>query len=103
MMKKIIFVLLLLSSSNSVLADNLCEKWKPEIKERRDENSFNKENYLKALKALEFYATNQSVDPWQSVVIVNGFLLKHDAKNNTHSLSLKRFCEFIVMQDVHRG
>lgn len=103
----IILVLLSVVYSVSAKADDLCKNWKPELKERRDESRFTKESYLAALKALKKYAQSPNVDPWQFIVVLNGYLLKEQAlyeiKINKDGPGMRAFCEFVVQQGVHRG
>ena len=105
-MKNTIIILFALFSIPA-FSGTLCSEWKPEIKERRDEAKFTKENYLKALKGLRFYLDNSGVDPWQHMVMLEGFLLKKAAleelANNKKDIGYSQYCNFIVQQGVHRG
>lgn len=84
----------------------LCREWKPEVTERRDEASFDKQPYLKALGTLKFYSENKGIDPWPAYTKVQGYLLKQAAlselDSNNKSQNFTNYCNFIVQQGVHR-
>jgi hypothetical protein len=104
---KLITLIVFFGVSNLAFANDLCNGFKPELSERRDESQFNLENYRKALDGLKKYYPESGIDPWPYMVVLEGYLLRQQALDELASSksgpAVKAFCEFIVQQGVHRG
>ncbi len=102
---KILLFSLFAAVATNAYTQELCANWKPEIKERRNESIYTKENYLKALKGLVLYTKNDGIDPWPGFKIIEGYLLKvsaHTESGEYNKITLKNYCNFIIEQGVHR-
>ena len=95
-----------LIAAGSGHANVLCSDWRPEVTDRLDETTLTQDSYLNALRGLEMAASDDGIDPWPFLVIVEGFLLKKSALTENdpdmQKLALKNYCEFVVVEGRHQ-
>jgi len=99
--------LLLMASSTICFAEPLCRDFKPELKERHDEERFTEEGAIRAARYLESYSrAKDGLDPWGAFPQIEGWILKRaaleEAKVGGDDIAYTQFCMFITKPGVHR-
>ena len=104
---KNVLPLLFLALPGLAPASEICETFKPELKERREDSRFTKGNSKKAIDALKSIIENDTgLDPWYFLIVIEGYLLKREAEKETaernKDIAYVQYCEFITRRGVHR-